>query len=366
MNKTAVKYYFPLLDILRFFAAVSVLIYHCIEHYGWHNFPQKFGLFWFRMGWIGVDLFFVLSGFVISLAAFTQLDNHGTHNFRLNFMKKRAARIMPLHYLTMLIFIIFLTPALIYSNFIPNLLSHLFFVHNLSYITHSEINGVNWSLGAEMQFYLLIALLAPFIKDCRIYKVVIPALIVTFSWRLFVTSFSKTDTPLDIFHFFIWATQLPGMLDEFLIGFLLARLVRSPFAHTLFNYKYTSLLLLALAIVMMTVLLKIYLTYSSFWQYPFMVIFFRSYIGLTFGVILLFLCTLRVNKPIKMILSPLMYGGTISYGLYLWHLPVILSVKAHLGWLSPEKATLVTLAFTLTLAILSWHFFEKRFLIRKV
>ncbi|MBX9000478.1 acyltransferase [Klebsiella aerogenes] len=366
MEKTVVRYHFPAVDIVRFFAAISVVVYHCIAHFSWDDFPTKYGMFWFRMGWVGVDIFFVISGFVISLATFSHLDRNGTSSFRIDFMKKRIARIVPLHYLTLIIFIVFSSPALIYKDFIPNILAHLFFVHNLSYITHSDINGVNWSLGAEMQFYLLIALIGPFIKDCKIYKVVLPAIIITYIWRIFIVHNSSTESPQDVFLFFVRATQLPGMLDEFLIGYLLARFVRSASAVRFFKYKYTSVILLTLSVMMVWLFFSIYLKHSSFWPYPYMVVFFRTYIALTVGTIILFLCSLRIGKFGRIILKPFYYGGTISYGIYLWHLPIIISVKEHLSWLSPMQSFTVTIAFTLVIAALSWHFFEKKFLIKKI
>lgn len=365
MNNLVVKYHFPSIDILRFFAAISVVVYHCIEHFSWSHFPTKYGMLWFQMGWMGVDIFFVISGFVISLAAFSQIDRNGERAFHRTFMAKRLCRIVPLHYLTLLIFIIFITPGVIYNNFTFNLLSHLFFFHNLSYFSHGDINGVNWSLGAEMQFYLLIALLATCLRKCSIYKVIIPTLLITYSWRLFVIHHSDVQTPLDIFHFFVWATQLPGMLDEFLIGYLIARFVRSEHATKIFAYKRTPLILFVSFLSMLYFLLTIYLDKSSFWQFPFMVLFFRTLIALTFGVLILFLCVLKVKKSIRIILTPFYYGGTISYGIYLWHFPVLISIKENLPLLNPSQSLFVTIFFTLVLSSLSWHFFEKKFLVKK-
>jgi len=366
MNDSVVKYHFPSIDILRFFAAVSVVIYHCIEHFSWDLFPTKYGMLWFRMGWMGVDIFFVISGFVISLAAFSQIDRHGNAAFSINFMKKRLARIVPLHYLTLLVFIIFISPSLIHSGFIYNLLSHLFFVHNLSYITHGDMNGVNWSLGAEMQFYVIVALVAPYIKNCNVFKVILPALVITYCWRFFAFQHSSTETPEDTFHFFVWATQLPGMLDEFLIGYLVARFVRSDYGVKLFSYRFSPLILLVIFSTLAYVLFYIYLQKSAFWPYPYMVIFFRTYMALTFGALIIFLCSLRIKKTVRMLLTPLYYGGTISYGIYLWHLPVLLTVKEKLPWLNHAQSLIVIIAFTLVLSSLSWHFFEKRFLAKKI
>jgi peptidoglycan/LPS O-acetylase OafA/YrhL len=69
--------------------------------------------------------------------------------------------------LTMIVFIIFIVPDIFLSapnQLIKNIVSHLLFIHNIFPSTHGSINGVNWSLATEMQFYLLIFLLGGMIK----------------------------------------------------------------------------------------------------------------------------------------------------------------------------------------------------------
>ena len=116
-KQSAPSAYFENIDVLRGFAALSVVIYHVIEHYKWVAFPNSGPLVWFRVGWMGVDLFFVISGFVIGLSAFVGIDRSGPKNFRIPFLTRRVARIVPLHYLTMLVFVVFISPELLFNNF---------------------------------------------------------------------------------------------------------------------------------------------------------------------------------------------------------------------------------------------------------
>ncbi len=51
-----VKYHFDSIDILRGFAAISVVVYHIIEHFNWSSFPTNWPWLWFRFGWMGVVL----------------------------------------------------------------------------------------------------------------------------------------------------------------------------------------------------------------------------------------------------------------------------------------------------------------------
>ena len=123
--------YFPSIDVLRGFAAISVVIYHVIEIFGWTTFPTSGPLIWFRSGWMGVDLFFVISGFVIALSAFAEIDKNGVDRFQIPFMRRRIFRIVPLYYFTCLIFMAFIVPATLFEHFFPNILTHILFIHNL-------------------------------------------------------------------------------------------------------------------------------------------------------------------------------------------------------------------------------------------
>ncbi|MFO6298787.1 acyltransferase family protein [Rahnella selenatireducens] len=350
------------MDILRGFAAISVVVYHVIEHFNWITFPTSGPLLWFRFGWMGVDMFFVISGFVIALSAFKQLDVSGSDGFIFSFMKRRLLRIIPLHYLTLLVFVIFITPTLLFNHFAINIAAHLLFIHNLNYDLHGAINGSNWSLGVEMQFYILIALFAGWLKRIPWWLLLLLAITISYAWRFTAFSLIDIEQPLGVFKLFVSATQLPGMLDEFAIGILLARLFTSEFGiNIIVKRNYSSILLLIGSVILAILTISIYLKYASFWGYPWMVVCFRTLLATTFGVFILFLCTLKISPIVKRGLYPLYYCGTISYGIYLWHLPILLSIK-NIDWLSHSQSLSLVLVLTLLMASLSWHFFEKRFM----
>lgn len=311
---------------------------------------------------MGVDIFFVISGFVISLAAFGQVDRDDGKNFISSFMQRRIRRIVPLHYLTMLIFVLFISPEIIFNNFTKNLFFHLVFIHNTSPNFHGAINGSNWSLGTEMQFYVLIALVGPWLRGASIYKFSIPALVIVYTWRYLVFNHSDLTQSNGVFHLFVYATQLPGMLDEFLVGVLLARFVRTNIGTILLSRKYISTIsFMVLSIIMICITFHLYLQYGEFWNYLYMVVFFRTLIALTTGCIILFLCSLKLSREARVILYPFYYGGAISYGIYLWHLPIIFSVKK-IAWLNNQQSLVLIIVLTFVISILSWNFFEKSFI----
>lgn len=225
--KQSTPSYFETVDVLRGFAALSVVVYHVIELFAWKTFPSTGPLLWFRAGWMGVDLFFVISGFVIGFSAFAEIDKRGPWHFQGAFFARRVTRIVPLHYLTMLAFVVFISPELLFTNFWTNLISHLLFVHNLNLNLHGAINGSNWSLATEMQFYVLMLLAAPWIRIGRWWGIAAVFIVTAWIWRYGVTLFVQPSGQWGTFPIFIAATQLPGMLDEFVAGLLLARLVRS-------------------------------------------------------------------------------------------------------------------------------------------
>lgn len=364
MKQFTLSPYFETIDILRGFAALSVVVYHVIELFDWKAFPSSGPLLWFRAGWMGVDLFFVISGFVIGLSAFSEIDRCGPWHFQRPFFARRVVRIVPLHYLTMLVFVALISPELLFTNFWVNLTSHLLFVHNLNLNLHGAINGSNWSLATEMQFYVLMLLVAPWIRVGRWWVIATVFIGVAWAWRYGVTLFVSSSEQQGPFPVFVAATQLPGMLDEFVVGLLLARLVRSEHGRKLLGGGVSiQVALLVLAVIVTTIAMSIYWRYASFWNYPLMVTMWRSLLALAFALILLFTISIKVTGVPRKLLSPLFYLGTISYGIYLWHLPVLLSLK-RLTWISPSVALTLGVGLTCVFASVSWHFFEQPLLKR--
>lgn len=353
---------FPQVDLLRGFAAVSVVVYHVIEHFQWQTFPVSGALVWFRNGWMGVDLFFVISGFVISLAAFDMIDRAESGKFRFLFMKRRFARIAPLHYLTCLLFVALITPQfLLQSGMVTNLLSHIGFFHNFHWRWSGAINGPNWSVSVEMQFYLLVAVLAPFARNCRWWLIPLIAFSIAWAWRFGVFSLVPMDSTLGAFYRFRASTQLPGTLDQFAVGALLARFLRSASGQQrMVFYRRIALVPMVVAAIAIWAMLMLYWPRASFWDHLTMVVFWRTFAAVSFGLVIFAACC--ADHPWLLVITrPLRYLGTISYGIYLWHLSVILAVKRIEG-IPAEKALGLVLILTFVLAATSWHFFEKRFL----
>ncbi|WP_220792264.1 acyltransferase family protein [Gluconacetobacter azotocaptans] len=351
---------FPFIDVLRGFAAISVVVYHVIMHFNWTGFPTSGPLVWFRTGWMGVDLFFVISGFVISLSAFGTLDKTAdTRKFLAHFARHRALRIVPLHYATCLVFVVYIYPFMFFSlDGWKQFATHILFIHNFFLMHQGGINGVNWSLGDEVQFYILIMLTAFWLRQCPPWVIGVGAVAIAWTWRFFIYRMTDISGPLGVFPRFAYATELPGMLDEFACGILLARFVRTKTGASFIASNPMRLWAFPAATLMMgTISFLIYWHNAAYWDSAWMVVGYKTLFCITCGLLVMSACSFN-QKSLILISAPLRYLGTISYGIYLWHLSIIEAFKK-LGWLSGPQALPAILILTIVFASASWHFFER-------
>jgi peptidoglycan/LPS O-acetylase OafA/YrhL len=339
-----------------------VVIYHTIAHFNWTSFPSdNFVCLWFRLGWMGVDLFFVISGFVIAHSALSLIERDPAGYLR-RFCARRLARIVPLHYLTCLFWVVFVIPGVVFDpRFLWHASSHLTFTHNWFHQTAGSINGPNWSLGVEMQFYVLILLMAPWLRRMRPLVVLGVCVAIAWAWRAAAFAIYHGQIRDGVNMTWFGISQVPGMLDEFGCGIALALFLhRDPAArHARFLHATRWLWPVATWLVA-TITLRLFWMDSSLWGNWKLVIFWRSLLALTFLLAVISACALD-GRFIRALTAPLRYLGTISYGIYLWHSLVIFAIRP-LVVENPAQGCLWVVGLTLLLSSTSWHFFEKPFL----
>ncbi len=354
---------FPWVDVLRGIAALLVVFYHVLALKGWADYPSTGLARLPQWGWIGVDLFFVISGFVICNAAM-RAQSTGS-SWRGYFAERRMRRIAPLYLATTALYLLLVNPSVLRQGWasVYQIGMHLGFVHNLWHETHGSINPPSWSVGLEMQFYALMALCTPWLARTALWKVVAVWTGVAIAWRYGAAiALPAGKTPLIMQ--FIYTTQLPGVLDEFVCGICIARLVQSQalrFTWTrLISWSAVALLTLTLASQVLLSLESIVPpTGEMGWSAIATLVLWRTLLCAGFAALLA--CLVMIPVAGGWLTQPFRYMGKISYGIYLWHMPILLTLLDTTTWRGSQLLG-ATVACTLVMASMSWHGFERLWL----
>lgn len=355
---------FPLIDILRAVAALLVLAYHVIQLGQWRGFAQLWVERILSHGWVGVDLFLVISGFVITLSAARDFERN-PQCYRWCFMRRRLRRLVPLYLLTCTAYLFLVRPDILINTFpvlVIQVLSHALFLQNLHPLTHGVINGVSWSLALEMQFYVALILSIGWLLRMGPWRTLFLLVGVSWAWR-FATTIFLAPGAADVHLQVIYTTELPGTLDAFGMGITLALLVHKghgAWADRLRTGWQNCLMWLALAAAALWSASAIFFQHPQYWADFGMVVFWRTLLATGFAAALaaVVTCPLRGGG----VLRPIRYLGHISYGIYLWHFPVLLALLTlpNVRGLSLFWSVLMGAG---ALASLSWHLMERHWVV---
>jgi peptidoglycan/LPS O-acetylase OafA/YrhL len=212
-------------DHLRALAILLVFAFHyrIFKHPKWLDDAASFG-------WTGVDLFFVLSGYLIASQLFNTIKAGNTISFRVFFLK-RFFRIIPAYLAVLALY--FLIPAFREKEALPPLWKFLTFTQNFGLdLFHNGTFSHAWSLCIEEQFYLILPLMVIFfvnIKAGRRAFYLLPALLITgvvlriFSWNTLVEPMADTDEFALVWYQYIYYPTY-NRLDGLLVGVAIAGL----------------------------------------------------------------------------------------------------------------------------------------------
>ena len=210
--------FIPEIDGLRFVAIAGVVLFHVSGQVAHRTGPAPRDLLFIlsSQGFFGVDLFFVISGFILALP-FAEARLHGSPGVSLGrYYGRRLTRLEPPYAANLLVLFAWLIVRGHHAaaELWRHLIASLFYVHAPVFHQGSVINPVAWSLEIEVQFYLLAPLL------CRVFAVrnvsVRRAFLVTAMLVGSLANSSFSGKPIFI------SQSLPGYLHFFLLGLLLA------------------------------------------------------------------------------------------------------------------------------------------------
>jgi peptidoglycan/LPS O-acetylase OafA/YrhL len=358
----------PELDGLRGLAILSVVAWH---YWAINLRPAPGALVHFAgsvfgLTWSGVDLFFVLSGFLIGGIL---LDQREAGNYFKVFYTRRACRIVPLYYCVLILFLLsfLLGPAfrakvpLLYDKSIP-LWCYFTFTQNFAMAANGNFGpgwlGVTWSLAIEEQFYLVLPFIIRFAPLRRLPAMLGSLVVLAIAFRIILSAyFPESFVPPFVL--------MPCRADALMLGALCACLVRRPgFRERLANHTrqlYAAFGLLAAATAWTAV-------GSNLPGSGSMMVYGYSLLALLY-VCLLLIAISEKRGPVSLITrNPVLrWFGLIAYGVYLMHQPINgfcrylwLPQNGRADALAEQAVTVAAFVLTVMLASVSWLFFEKK------
>jgi len=337
---TAVSKTIPQLDAIRGLAIVLVIL---------HNessiFPSLHLERLFANGWMGVDLFFVLSGFLITGIL---VDTRETEGYFKNFYARRCLRIWPL-YASLIVFMFVIVPLLrpseartVFDKSSP-WWAYPLFLQNFLIPNPTGAAGplaVTWSLAIEEQFYLVWPWIVRYYSPAQLRRSAIFVIGLSPALRLYLS-----------FHGVNLYTNVFCRLDGLMAGALLALFVRSD-TRLPSRFVRQAWIVLAVAVPLAFATEAV----NARW-----IVFSLSAVA---SASFVYLALFSRQPWLQGALTNrfIVYTGTISYGLYLLHkIPFDLAKAFHLDR-HPLLAFPILLAACYAMAALSWNLLEKPFL----
>jgi len=339
-------HYRPEIDGLRAIAVVSVILYHA-RFVFW-------GRDWFAGGYIGVDVFFVISGYLITGIILAEYAQNARFGF-VHFYERRARRILP-----MLFFVISIALTVAWFNYFPqplvdlskSALAAVFFGANFWFYFDGLVYGGesaltkpllhSWSLGVEEQFYLVFPVLV--LVTMRFSRrVFLAALIVAaMASLIFSIAIGGRDPSLNFYLPFsrVW---------ELAVGALIAAFAGSLGRLSLCRYAWI-LSAFGLFLVIASILM-----FDAKTNHPGLITILP-----VAGVALIIVFASKADLIGRFLASrPLVWMGLISYSAYLWHYPIFAMNGGGDALTGPEKLKLI--AITLVLSVLTFWGIERPF-----
>lgn len=331
------------LDGLRFICIAMVLWHHC-------NPMLNSGVQLATRGFMGVDFFFVLSGFLITTLLLREVRRTGTFSL-VDFYRRRALRILPPYYLLVTAVCGYYLLVKGESQLAPLVPAYYLFLSN--FLTeHVSVLGITWSLSVEEQYYAVWPLLLALLPG----RAVVPVLLVLIAGNVAVglglVPIERVAIPPLLLHM-PTATYAP-----ILMGSLAALMLDRPRGYSalsaLVGWRGAAAVLLALLVVCLQA------TPADVNGWPNLLLHSLMTLALISLVV-------RPRTELSGILRwrPVARFGQVSYGIYLYHLIGLHVAEALLSRLGTDSRWFVLILYALlswVIAEISFRLYERRFL----
>lgn len=329
------------ISFLRVLAVFAVVLYH-------------YNIFPLRSGFVGVDIFFVISGFLMTKIILAGFEKNSFN--LLDFYKRRVVRIFPALLVLLIIFcfIVFYFVPVQFFQYIKGVYSSSLFFSNIIYYlnngyfssaSHNNFLLHTWSLSVEWQFYMVYPLILLLFKKIyrtnkKLFKIIFLGLVTLSFFSMLYHNFDNYN-----FSFYIFYTRAWEMLFGGFAFLYLGQL------HILSSRT------------------KLILVYLSYLVLSVSVVFFRAQNWPSiFALIPVFATTLIIGLNVEIAFIKnnfLKYLGDLSYSLYLYHWPIYV-LSMFFGFNSSLLNRVILIFVSIFFAILSYEFIEKSTLFKNV
>jgi len=350
----------PALDGLRGVAILLVLVLHFAPYApGLHSPTVLLDRLYLRVsgiGWMGVDLFFVLSGYLITGIL---CDTKGSKHYFRQFYARRFLRIFPLYYSALALFLLVLPSLHVFDSVTRELRGDAVWYWTYLYNMRVAVTGFLpssalghfWSLAVEEQFYLIWPIVVLWLGRKHLIATCAVAVVAALALRLVLSSTLYVVLPD------VW---MPARMDALAVGAFIALMIRVP--NGLALLRRWAIPTTVAAALPLAILLGYSIALSTV---------AHTLSALLFGAILVLCLTAAPNGSLATVTtSPILrFFGRYSYALYVFHHPLLWfrpifslafiptvfrsQLPAYVLWLA------IAIGGTVAIALVSWHLLEK-------
>jgi peptidoglycan/LPS O-acetylase OafA/YrhL len=359
-------YRWPALTGLRGFAALAVLLFHAFTLAGKPPSVSAPLAWLFSAGWSGVDIFFTLSAFLLTIPFVRTEATRGAEPSLRVYGQHRLLRILPAYYVQVAILIALGLLGVGVSGgwsdpTIAAILANVFFLYG-ALPEYGAMVPPWWTLPIELAFYLLLPLFAKCLHPRR-WGWLLVGIAASLAYRFWLMHAGLTRAEE-----IAWVEHLPGRLHQFLVGMLAAyAFVRLEARAALLPARTADLLALSAAILFLLLPALGLLVYGhAFDGVPVrnpLLLCWHLFASVVVAVMLIALASGAPRIGRLFTSPPAQALGVISYSLYLWHFPVMLALRDSLGYVSAREDFWTFLFYSLLFSLLaagaSWWLVER-------